>query len=139
MVSDSTKEILDQLTSVFQKRQVLALRVTARDCRNFRTRRISRCSLAVELLSNVAISQPDVHFTTSLKPEEAVELIGPFLHRVPRCNGVDINASDVRDGAARARDQLETFWGAILEEEILQEADKGGGNEHDGQDGPFVV
>jgi hypothetical protein len=103
--------------------------MTARDSCDFWTGGITRCSLAKELLSNFAFSEPDVHFTTGCQSEKAVVLVGPFPHRIPWRFGVDINPTDVRNGTGRPRHEFQALRRLVLEQQIMQKPKEAGSEE----------
>lgn len=79
--------LMSPVVIVLQEGKVLTLLIAAWHRRDFWPRRVFGCTFAVEFLSDLCFSNPNMHFATSSgESEESAVLVGPFFHRFPRRN-----------------------------------------------------
>jgi len=121
-----------------QQRKILALRIAARNGGHHRSGRINLGLLAQQIVTNVGVTNPDVHLTTDGGAEDTIILVTELFHGEPWLVWVDIvDASNVRDGGGRAGDELEAWWRTVPKH-IFDDLDSTDDNEDTSTDEPFV-
>ena len=130
--------VLLQHTVVGQKWEVLTLGVTAWNCRYHWPGRVDSRLLAEQVIGNLRITNPDMHFATDSGTEDTTIFITELLHGKPWLVWVDIvDASDVGDGARGTRDELQTRRRSVSQH-VLYNLDRSNENEDASANEPFV-